>query len=111
MRKRGLREGKGQAQGHMAGNSRVRILAQVCLTPPWSHLLEFTVKDVKKFRGVSQGGSVKESFLKICFRPRALLIPCSPVASERISIIMTLLDTSLSEGAGMWPALKGFLDP
>lgn len=83
----------------------------MCLTPPRSHLLEFSVKDVKKFGGVHQEGSVKESFLKICFRPRSLLIPCSSVASERISIIMTLLDTSLLEGAGMWPALKGFLDP
>lgn len=33
------------------------------------------------------------------------------LASVKISIIMTPMDTSLLGGAGMWPALKGFLDP
>lgn len=67
------------------------------------------VKGLQKFGVLSQGERVFKK--KNLFKPRTLLTLCSSLASERISIIMTLLGTSLLEGAGMWPALKGFLDP
>lgn len=58
---------------------------------------------------LSQGESMKVS-LKKSVQTQNSLNPLS-LASVKISIIMTPMDTSLLGGAGMWPALKGFLDP
>lgn len=105
MRKLSPREVKRLVQGHTAGkgqnhspslpNSTIISSARTPSEGPmglWSKLMRVNARV-----SFSKSGSNTEPL-------------CFSIDSWRTSIIMTLLGTSLSEGAGMWPALQGFSD-
>lgn len=109
MRKPSLREVKPPVQGHTAGKEQSgnhlaslpnsTIISSAARTQSegpmgiWDKLMRVTARV-----SFAKSDSDTEPW-------------CFSVDSWRTSIIMTLPATSLSEGAGMWPASQGFSDP